>query len=102
MIPQFARSVPELSMIYNNVLSFIHENFGHKLNDMNQVWLAPNKGAPLQNCWGFIDGTVRPICRPGENQRQVYNGHKRVHALKFHLNYRIFFASIHLVLLFFL
>lgn len=26
---------------------------------------------------------MRPICRPGEKQRVVYNGHKRVHALKF-------------------
>ena len=42
-----------------------------------------DKGAALDNCIGFIDGTVRPICRPGELQRVVYNGHKRVHALKF-------------------
>ena len=42
-----------------------------------------DKGAALNNCFGFVDGTVRPICRPGENQRMLYNGHKRVHALKF-------------------
>ena len=42
-----------------------------------------NKGAALENCFGFIDGTVRPISRPVANQRIVYNGHKRVHALKF-------------------
>ena len=42
-----------------------------------------NKNAPLQNCWGFVDGTVRPVCRPGENQRVLYNGHKRIHALTF-------------------
>ena len=30
-----------------------------------------------------MDGTVRPICRPKQHQRAVYNGHKRVHALKF-------------------
>ena len=42
-----------------------------------------NRGAALQNCWGFIDGTVRPISRPGENQRCLYNGHKKVHAIKF-------------------
>ena len=59
-----------------------------------QTWLSPanlqsfsnavhQKGAPLNNCWGFIDGTVRPICRPGQNQRVLYNGHKRVHAIKF-------------------
>ena len=33
-----------------------------------------NKGAPLSNCFGFVDGTVRPITRPGENQRLLYNG----------------------------
>ena len=42
-----------------------------------------NKGAALENCFGFIDGTVRPISRHIINQRAVYNGHKRAHALKF-------------------
>ena len=40
-------------------------------------------GAALENCWRFIDGTVWPVCRPGENQRAIYNGHKRVHPIKF-------------------
>ena len=38
---------------------------------------------PLSNCWGFIDGTVRPVSRLGKHQRTNYNGHKRVHAIKF-------------------
>ena len=61
---------------------------------MNQTWLSPNclqlfadaihtKTAPLDNCWGFIDGTVRPCCRPAINHRIVYNGYKRVHGIKF-------------------
>lgn len=41
------------------------------------------KGAALDFCWGFIDGTVRPVCRPGQNQRVLYNGHKRIHTIKF-------------------
>ena len=41
------------------------------------------KGSPLDNCFGFIDGTVRPISKPGQNQHVVYNGHKRVHGVKF-------------------
>ena len=60
---------------------------------MNQPWLQPNKleeytlavyekSSALDNCWGFVDGTVRPICRPQKNQRIVYKGHKRVHAFK--------------------
>ena len=64
------------------------------LHDFNQAWLAQNKleefaaaiydkGAALDNCWGFIDGTLRPCCRPGQYQRYLYNGHKRVHGIKF-------------------
>ena len=41
------------------------------------------KGAALDNCFGFVDGTVRPISKPGEQQGIVYDGHKKVHALKF-------------------
>ena len=41
------------------------------------------KGAALNNCFGFVDGTVRAISRPIENQEITYNGHKRIHALKF-------------------
>lgn len=94
MIPRFGRSVPELSLILNEVISFIYTNHGYLLRDLDQPWLSSDhlenfalavhgKGAALENCWGFVDGTVRPICRPGENQRVMYNGHKRVHALKF-------------------
>ena len=31
------------------------------------------KGSPYNECFGFIDGTVRAICRPGVNQREVSN-----------------------------
>jgi hypothetical protein len=47
------------------------------------VEAVSDRNAPLENCWGFIDGTVRPICRPQQNQNLVFNGHKRVHGLKF-------------------
>lgn len=40
-------------------------------------------GGALQNCWGFIDGTVRPICRPSIQQEEYYSGHKRVHCVKY-------------------
>ena len=33
--------------------------------------------------FGLIDGTVRKIARPKYLQRIMYNGHKRVHAIKF-------------------
>ena len=40
------------------------------------------KGSALQNCFGFIYGTVWAISRPGVNKKTVYNGHKKVHAFK--------------------
>lgn len=43
-----------------------------------------DKEAALDNHFGFVDGTVQPISRPGEMQRIVYSGHKRVHTLKLH------------------
>ena len=41
------------------------------------------KGAALDNCWGFVDGTVPPVYRPSNNPRALFNGHKRIHAIKF-------------------
>jgi len=39
------------------------------------------KGVALDNCWDFIDGTVRKICRLKRDQRLVYN--RKVHAHNF-------------------
>ena len=33
--------------------------------------------------WGFIDGTLRRICRPEEHQQEFYSGYKRAHCIKF-------------------
>ena len=49
----------------------------------NLSHVISQRWSPLQNCFGFVDVTVRPIARPDNNQRIVYNGHKRVHAVKF-------------------
>ena len=94
MISRFGRPVPELCMITNRVMDFVYGTHGHRITQWNPAILNPRlleqyaaaiegKGAALHNCFGFVDGTVRPISKPGEQQRIVYNGHKRVHALKF-------------------
>ena len=81
-------------MVSNHVLVYIFDLHSHCILNWNHDLLNPAKlqsysdavvakGAALDNCFGFIDGTVRPLSRPGEFQRVVYNGHKRVHALKF-------------------
>ena len=53
--------------------------------DTLRMWMLSvrRKGDPLDSCFGFVDATVRPICRPSGHQRRAYNGHKRVHAIKF-------------------
>ncbi len=42
-----------------------------------------NKGAPVNNIWGFIDGTLQHVCWLGVDQREFFSGHKRKHGLKF-------------------
>ena len=94
MIPRFGRPAPVLSTVTNKVIDFIYDTHGRRVMEWNHDLLSPARlqtyadavyanGAAFENCFGFVDGTVRPIARPDENQRVVYNGHKRVHALKF-------------------
>ena len=94
MIPALGISVPELCMIYNTVVGYIFNEHGYLIGRWNHTLLSSEslqryadsiaaKEAALQNCFGFVDGTVRPICRPKHNLRVVYNGHKRLHSLKF-------------------
>lgn len=94
LVPRFGTPVPQLCMVVSEMMDLLHVRFGHLLSRLNQPLLSQadlvdcsqsvyRKGAALDNCWGFIDGMVRPVSRPGEHQRVLYNGHKRVHAIKF-------------------
>lgn len=33
--------------------------------------------------WGFVDGTLKLVCRPSRNQRRWYSGYKKRHTIKF-------------------
>ena len=94
IVPGSGRPVPVLSMVSNQVLDYIYDTHGHRNTQWNhQVLSQPMlqlcsdtiavQGSALDNCFRFVGGTVRPICRPAEHQKVVYDGHKRVHALKF-------------------
>ena len=88
MMPTFDRSVPELSIISNEITDWLYTNYGHRVIHWNHRILRAmldvyataiyNKGVVLENCFGLKDGTVRPISRPIINQGTVYNRHKRV------------------------
>lgn len=94
LLPKFGRSEPHLCSMFNFILSHFYDRYSWLLQSFEQPWLSREnlslyaervhaKGAPLDNCWGFVDGTVRGIARPQEDQRLFYNGHKRKHALKY-------------------
>ena len=94
MVHRFGMAIPQLSMACNNVMSLIYDSWCHLLQNFQQAWLSREnltifcnriheRGAPLTNCWGFVDGMVRPISGPERNPRVLYNGHKRVHEIKF-------------------
>lgn len=97
LLPRFPRPVGELCIISYHILDHIYDNFAELLQDFNpqtnpilqpgklEVYCQAiaDKGSPLTHCFGFLDGTIQRISRPGKNQRQVYNGHKRVHSLKY-------------------
>lgn len=90
----FGRPVPVISMFTNTVLDYIFTTDSQRILQWNlpilqlaqfQIYAdaVSVKQAALNYCFGFISVIVQPIFRPGEHQSLVYNGHKRVHALKF-------------------
>ena len=94
LLYHFARPVAELSVITSHMMDLIYGWWHPLLTRYNHDLLSPPKllqyaqvieqaGAALDNCWGFVYRTVRLVCRPSENQRVIYNGHKRVHSIKF-------------------
>lgn len=83
-----------MSRFVDTIQTYIYERWRFLL-EWNTTHLTPQrlrsyanaiqqKGCPLENCWGFIDGSLFPIARPTKCQQSVYNGHRRKHCLKYH------------------
>lgn len=89
----FGRTESQLSRIVTHMLNDLYDKFHHLLEFDERRLTAPMleelaqtvaaRGAPLDRCFGFIDGTLRGVCRPSFGQRQLFSGHKRTHGLKF-------------------
>jgi len=90
----FGGTKQRLGRIVNEVACFLFRRFYPKMSTLDRdrmnddylrmlcsVHYAQNE--VMENIWGFIDGTVRQCCRPVRFQKTVYNGHKKVHAIKF-------------------
>nr|GAT45576.1 predicted protein [Mycena chlorophos] len=91
---QYGRPQAAVSQVVNELCAYLDDRWAHLLDFDTSGVLAPESlqqyadaiyeaGAPLDSIWGFIDCTIRPVCRPHHLQRIVYNGYKKVHALKY-------------------
>lgn len=92
MMGPFNRSRSWLSTIFNNCIEFLVNRYREKLYwdherltyEQLKIYstAVAHKGG-VNGIWGFIDGTMRAICRPLANQYWYYSGYKKCHALKY-------------------
>ena len=79
LVHRFTKPVRQLCIINNFVLEFLYKRQGHLFTTMNQRCLSPNnlqifvdaihnKGTPLENCYGFVDETLRLLCTLAETK----------------------------------
>ncbi|EIM80348.1 uncharacterized protein STEHIDRAFT_162765 [Stereum hirsutum FP-91666 SS1] len=91
---RFDRSSCAVSMVINDLLLFLDDTWSHLLGFDSDRLLSRQKirayaaaihaaGAPTETVWGFIDCTIRRICRPSYLQRIAYSGYKHFHAMKY-------------------
>jgi hypothetical protein len=92
LVRLFGRSERSLSSLYWHLAKDLVRRFygimyldPDRIRPLLPVFAAAIKarGAPLDQTWGFIDGTARPVARPVKHQKAAYSGHKRKHCLKF-------------------
>jgi hypothetical protein len=92
MLKLFGCSAGQISNIFNDVAEHLFHTFRDKLFfDGNR--LTPQKLQEFRTViedqrggdrvWGWIDGTVTRTARPLQNQKIMFNSHKRQHGFKF-------------------
>ena len=92
---EFGRSKPVLSLMINQTMAWLWQRWGDTLEDqftkpffsderITRYGEAISKYSSVELLLrGFIDGTLRRICRPEEHQREFHSGYKRAHCIKF-------------------
>ncbi|KAF8249010.1 hypothetical protein K440DRAFT_531219, partial [Wilcoxina mikolae CBS 423.85] len=88
----FGYSQSYLSLVFNDTLLHLGQHY-KKLLYWNEGRLTTVKiqeyvqavevVASTRSVWGFIDGTMRCFCRPGDNQQDYYSGHRKHHGFQF-------------------
>jgi nuclease HARBI1 len=72
-----------VNVLYDFAYRFLNNPTIYKPRMPAYATLIQAKIGIVDNVWGFIDGTLRKICRPTYHQRILYSGHKRTHGIKF-------------------
>jgi hypothetical protein len=91
MVRTFGSSVSRMSRIISVIRRLIFARFRGSMahpralqqQEIEMFCAAVQKKSGLSTCFGFIDGTVRPMCKPSVLQGSCYNGKDRQHALKY-------------------
>ncbi|KAG2810160.1 hypothetical protein PC116_g6673 [Phytophthora cactorum] len=99
MMRRFGCSTSALSRLFSHMVRYVCDKcqdiiYFHKRICADRIRMYCDAvyecGAPMNNVFGFIDGTKIPVCRPSSRpgkcedlQKQVYSGHKRVHCMNF-------------------
>jgi hypothetical protein len=91
IIRTFGRSLPAMSRLIKTLRIHLYERFANSLRrpaPLSDAQCEKFAAAIQRKCGmpivvGFIDGTVREICKPSVLQGPLYNGKDRIHALKY-------------------
>ena len=91
LIRTFGRSAPGMSRLIKALRILLYERYSNALRNpapLSAAQCATYAAAIECKCGmpvvvGFIDGTVREICKPVVLQGPLYNGKDRIHALKY-------------------
>ena len=93
---EMGRSPSAISQIVQAAVDHVYENFAHLRDNRSLECWGPyfprfaraihtggRRGqCPLNNCIGFVDGSIQRLDKPGRYQHIMYNGHKRCHCVK--------------------
>lgn len=94
LVSGYDRCQSSISEVLNELSEYLDEQWEHILTCDREGIFHPDQlatyadaisvhGAPLHNCFAFLDCTICKTCRPTEGQGVAYNGYKKMHALKY-------------------
>jgi len=88
MLPQFQ------SQVFNGLCIALFQKIGPHIRRLDHDWMTDRgkletwaaalreNGCPLENTFGWGDGTHVPVCKPVRGQRPWYCGHHKTHCFK--------------------